>query len=205
MPKTWFQHDMNSTQKDGLSALISNSGFEAYGRFWAFMELFYSMQINHDEFKDTIRINENTLLKQLQMNRRSLPKLLQLFQETLGIVFRKNSETFGIVYETTAPNSMIYLRQRNRKAGELKIEVKVETKGKGKEKRKMFYPPLINDVENYIKEKGYAVDFNKWYNHYTANGWMVGKNKMKDWKAAVRTWLPGNEQKPKGHNWGNDG
>ena len=32
------------------------------------------------------------------------------------------------------------------------------------------------------------VDPDKWFNHYLANGWMVGKNKMKDWRAAVRTW-----------------
>jgi len=140
MPKTWFQHDMNSTQKDGLSSLIFKGGFSTYGRFWAFMELFYSMQINHDEFKDTIKINENTLLKQLQMNRRSLPKLLQLFSETLGIVFRKNCETFGIVYETTAPNSLIYLRKRNRKVTELKVKEELDTK----DKINIKYNPLID-------------------------------------------------------------
>ncbi len=139
MPKTWFQHDMNSTQKDGLSALISKGGFSAYGRFWAFMELFYTMQINRDEFKSTININENTLLKQLQMNRRSLPKLLELFQETLAIVFEKNCETFGIVYKTTAPNSLIYLRKRNRKATELEVEEKKDIKTKEKKKK---YNPL---------------------------------------------------------------
>jgi len=53
-----------------------------------------------------------------------------------------------------------------------------------------FTPPTIKQVKEYIKEKRYPVNVDKWYDHYTANGWMVGKNKMKDWKAAVRTWLP---------------
>lgn len=112
---------MNSTQKDGLSALISKGGFQAYGRFWAFMELFYSMQINRPEFSSTIKINEKTILKQLQMNCRSLPKLLQLFSETLSIVFEKNCETFGIVYKVTAPNSLIYIKKRNKKTDNIDI------------------------------------------------------------------------------------
>ena len=32
------------------------------------------------------------------------------------------------------------------------------------------------------------MDAEKWFNYYSANGWKVGKNPMKDWKAAVRTW-----------------
>ena len=148
MPKTWFQHDMNSTQKDGLSALISKGGFSAYGRFWAFMELFYTMQINHDEFKSTININENTLLKQLQMNRRSLPKLLELFQETLAIVFEKNCETFGIVYKTTAPNSLIYLRKRIKKTTEVEVEVDIKTKNNTEKKYNPLSDcPFFNDTE----------------------------------------------------------
>jgi len=51
-------------------------------------------------------------------------------------------------------------------------------------------PPTKDDVENYIKENEYPINANKWYNHYQAKGWLVGKTKMKDWKAAVRTWLP---------------
>lgn len=49
-------------------------------------------------------------------------------------------------------------------------------------------PPKIEDVEDYCLERGKGIDANRWHDHYTANGWKVGKNKMKDWKAAVRTW-----------------
>jgi hypothetical protein len=48
--------------------------------------------------------------------------------------------------------------------------------------------PTIEDVRNYCKERGNDVDANKWHNFYSSKGWMIGKNKMKDWKAAVRTW-----------------
>lgn len=54
--------------------------------------------------------------------------------------------------------------------------------------KKRFSPPNLDSVREYIIEKGYNVDADKFINYYTSNGWMVGKNKMKEWKAAVRTW-----------------
>ena len=52
-----------------------------------------------------------------------------------------------------------------------------------------FTPPTKQDVMDYCQEKGYTdVDVERFMNYYTSNGWMVGKNKMKDWKAAVRNW-----------------
>lgn len=57
-----------------------------------------------------------------------------------------------------------------------------------REKKPKFVPPTLEEVVEYCKTKGYKIDPEKFYNHYTANGWMVGKNPMKDWKAAVRNW-----------------
>lgn len=52
----------------------------------------------------------------------------------------------------------------------------------------IFTPPTIEEVTTYCKDRSTNVDPNKWHNFYTAKNWMIGKNKMKDWKAAVRTW-----------------
>lgn len=54
--------------------------------------------------------------------------------------------------------------------------------------RPRFSPPTIEQVKSYCEEKGYAVDSERFVDYYTANGWRVGKNPMKDWKAAVRNW-----------------
>ena len=54
--------------------------------------------------------------------------------------------------------------------------------------RTVFKPPTIEEVRTYCLERGNSVDAERWHNHYIANGWMVGKTKMVDWKAAVRTW-----------------
>src|SRR3990167_6783972 len=49
-------------------------------------------------------------------------------------------------------------------------------------------PPTIENVIAYCQERKNIVDPHKWHNHYQAKGWFIGKNKMKDWRAAVRTW-----------------
>ena len=48
--------------------------------------------------------------------------------------------------------------------------------------------PTLEEVRAYCNERNNGVDAERWYNYYSANGWKVGKNPMKDWKAAVRTW-----------------
>ena len=55
-------------------------------------------------------------------------------------------------------------------------------------KRTVFKPPTIEEVRAYCLERGNSVDAERWHNHYSSNGWTVGKTKMVDWKAAVRTW-----------------
>lgn len=58
-----------------------------------------------------------------------------------------------------------------------------------------FIKPSIQEVKDYILSSSYSVDAERFYNYYEANGWKVGRNAMKDWKAAVRTWQ---RQSPQG-------
>ena len=53
---------------------------------------------------------------------------------------------------------------------------------------KTFKPPSAVEVTAYCTEKGYKVDADAFIDFYDSKGWMVGKNKMKDWKASVRNW-----------------
>lgn len=60
-------------------------------------------------------------------------------------------------------------------------------------KRTAFVPPTLEEVKIYVREKEYAfVDAERFFDFYESKGWMVGKNKMKDWKAAIRNWHRGN-------------
>uniref|UniRef100_A0A6M3JLH4 Uncharacterized protein n=1 Tax=viral metagenome TaxID=1070528 RepID=A0A6M3JLH4_9ZZZZ len=57
-----------------------------------------------------------------------------------------------------------------------------------KNKERGFHPPSVDDILAYCKERKNTVNPQTFVDHYESNGWMVGKNKMKDWKAAVRNW-----------------
>ena len=59
---------------------------------------------------------------------------------------------------------------------------------KSRAKSKRFVPPSIEEVKEYCEQRNNKVDPEQFINFYESKGWMVGKNKMKDWKAAVRTW-----------------
>lgn len=54
--------------------------------------------------------------------------------------------------------------------------------------KKSFLKPTLQEIKNYCNERNNDVDAERFYNFYESKGWMVGKNKMKDWKACVRTW-----------------
>lgn len=62
---------------------------------------------------------------------------------------------------------------------------------------KRFTAPTLEDVKAYCEERKNNVDAERFIDYYTANGWKVGKNPMKDWKAAVRSWERNDFGKPK--------
>jgi uncharacterized protein YdaU (DUF1376 family) len=57
-----------------------------------------------------------------------------------------------------------------------------------KKKNTIFIIPTLDEVSGYCIERGKGINPQTWMDHYTCNGWMVGKNKMRDWKASIRTW-----------------
>lgn len=62
------------------------------------------------------------------------------------------------------------------------------TECRTKEKVCPFIAPTKREIEDYILSADLDVDAACFLDHYTANGWMVGRNKMKDWRAALRNW-----------------
>lgn len=66
-------------------------------------------------------------------------------------------------------------------------------------KSNKFIKPTLEEVIEYCKERNNNVNAEKFIDYYSSNGWKVGKNSMKDWKAAIRTWEKNdtNNQKPK--------
>lgn len=82
-----------------------------------------------------------------------------------------------------------------------KSKVKVKENSTKVESKKVgnvrFLPPSLDEVKKYILEKGFSVDAENFVNFYESKGWFVGKNKMKNWKAAVATWEKREKEQPK--------
>ena len=63
-------------------------------------------------------------------------------------------------------------------------------------KRGHFVPPTPTEVRKYCDESGHHIDADAFVDFYASKNWMVGKNKMKDWKAAVRNWERKDKERP---------
>ena len=82
--------------------------------------------------------------------------------------------------------------QERTKGSTIREEKREEDKIRGDEpKRTGFASPTLQMVKDYCRERGNSVNPDHWLAHYQSNGWRVGRNPMKDWKAAVRTWERG--------------
>ena len=76
-------------------------------------------------------------------------------------------------------------------------ETDKEKENKKKDSPKRFVPPSFDEVQAYCTERGNGIDAQAFIDFYASKGWMVGKTKMTDWKAAVRTWESRNRKQAK--------
>ena len=99
--------------------------------------------------------------------------------------------------ETDRTNVQTNLRQISEKSPpeieielerEIKIEKEIDSSASTTTKRKRFEKPTLSEIKQYCIERGNKVDAQHFFDYYESNGWRVGKNSMKNWQAAVRTW-----------------
>lgn len=102
----------------------------------------------------------------------------------------KQTTAGTVVYKTDIRQNRSSVFQTNKKDQyiERPIYKKDQRVNSTTRTREKFTPPTLEDVAAYCRERKNNVDPQRWLDHYTSNGWRVGKNPMKDWKAAVRTW-----------------
>lgn len=87
------------------------------------------------------------------------------------------------------------------KTNNVKQTIKEESdEEQNKKPKSVFTPPSLDEIKNYAQSRGAAaasVNVNRFHDFYASKGWMVGKNKMKDWEAAFRTWESREKQETK--------
>lgn len=98
--------------------------------------------------------------------------------DTVSIPYTYPMDT-SIIYNTINYNSLS-LEDNDTDKEEVKVEKKV--------KERNIIPPTIEMVKEYCEKRNNGVNAQKFFDWYESKGWYVGKNKMKDWQAAVRLW-----------------
>lgn len=128
--------------------------------------------------------------RELNLSVQSLRTVLNKLEKS-GEITKKSTNKFTIVTICNYDSWVLFVdneQQTSNKqtTNEKTTEDKDIEDGGGKQKK--FVPPAVETVAQYIQEKGYHFDANNFCDFYESKGWYVGKNKMKDWKAACRTW-----------------
>lgn len=203
----YFPHDSNAYRDPKCAALRNDFGMEGYGLYWAIIEILHEQRDGKlEKFQKLfeglafqLQITKEALTKQME----AMIKDYKLLQENETHIWSnrvlRNLEERRIKYLIKAEAGHIggvrsgEVRRMKQNEALLKANEQKESKGnKIKEKESIYTPltihPTIEEVKTYCQERKNSVDPHKWHNYYTSNGWKVGKNPMKDWRAAVRTW-----------------
>lgn len=205
----YFPHDSNAKDDPKCVLMIEQLGMEGYGIYWMLVETLrdqpdYTYPVanmpalarRYNTSAEKVRtvvynyelftVKEDKIFFSESLNRRML-----VFNENRAK--RSAAGRLGMARRWGDNNVITPLLQSNSTVITSKVK---ESKVKEKEsiekvatKRTAFVAPSLQEVKDYISEKGYTVDAQRFIDFYEAKGWMIGKNKMKDWRAAVRTWM----------------
>ena len=206
----YFPHDSNAKDDPKCVLMIEQLGMEGYGIYWMLVEVLrdqpdYTYPVANipalarryntsAEKVRTVVYNYAlfTVKDDLIFFSESLNRRMQAFNETRA----KRSEAGRLGNASRWGTSQTDRNAITMRSQSLAIKVK-ESKVKEKEKESKekvatkhaaFVAPSLQEVSDYISEKSYTVDARQFVDFYESKGWMVGSNKMKDWRAAVRTW-----------------
>lgn len=192
----YFQHDYNAHTDIKLLFVRQQLGMEGYGIYWYILEQLaisggkmplkivpvLSMQMQTTETKVKAVIEEYGLFQIIENEFFSARLNDQLeFRNSLSAAGKRGAlnrwANRGAIGEAiSTPNA------KERKGKESKVNISPA-----------FQPPQLHEVINLMMVR--VDDFtaqgeaDKFINFYQSKGWMVGKNKMKDWRAAARNWL----------------
>jgi hypothetical protein len=154
-------------------------------------------------------LSDDELALALRIDRHSLSQTKELFLQKKFILenWKIRQWSKRQMQSDYSAERMRRHREKMKRHGDVTVtpsdtdtDTDIDTDTKKKKKsvpRGTFHPPSLDELKAFIQEKGYSVNPEKWMAHYEANGWMVGRNKMKSWKATVTKWHLGDYGQPK--------
>ncbi len=210
----YFSHDYGARNDAKLQEVLFNMGYEGIGIYWSFVEVLYE----NDGYLPESKIG--VIAFSLKVDEDKLRHLIYDFNlfnidgERHNIFSGGAIKRLKIREEKSKINSINGKKGADKKWGKLLDSIDNTPHGerhsetmalKNKNKSKSIYKgnfkkPKIEDIIQYCNERNNGVNPERFFDFYEAKDWMIGKNKMKDWKAAVRTWEQQDKVKNKSSN-----
>jgi hypothetical protein len=200
----WFKHDANANTDAKLRKVRLKYGMEGYGLYWYCLELIaanvekhnLSFELEHDA--EIIAHDTGIHFERVEEMMRHMVNL-HLFEESTGritclkMATRTDEYTQKLIRDTAPVPTSSRQTPDTVTTKSLLIEEKRREENRKEEKKKVasaprFTAPTVDDVAWYSEQSGHLIDPSQFVDFYESKGWLVGKSKMKDWKAAVRTW-----------------
>lgn len=160
-------------------------------------KLMKRMEFELDVIRYSDKTNEVLILKWHKYNWNSSPKVVKSLQTVSEYIKDEEFKKYIISLLDGDTIPYPYHIQSDGYGMDTSVSVSVSVSDSVSASDIKKIPPKKEDVEAYCKEKGYTFDVNRFYDYYESNGWKVGKNKMKDWRAAVRSWAARQREDPK--------
>ena len=181
----YFSHDYTARSDEKIKNLIYDFGYQGYGIYWALIEELYqnanALQTNYKRIAFDMRVDENTI--------KSIIENFDLFiveNEYFGSLSVQRRLDMRNDKSNKARESAQKRWTKDANALQTQSDSNAIKESKLKEsKRKVFIKPNVEE----IKKEFPTFNAEHFFNYYESNGWMVGRNKMKDWKATVKNWI----------------
>lgn len=213
MNKTnYFSHDSNARNDEKMIAVRMKLGAEGYGIYFMILERFrdsdgymsvkdynalaFDFRVSAEKVKSIVEDFGLFVFTEDRKHFYSESFLQRMQLKDIKSIKARESANSRWKRETAMRTKCERIENEcERNASKVK-ESKVNNKEKEKEKEiaKRFLPPSIDEVKKFVAEKNYSVDPESFVAFYQSKNWFVGKNKMKDWRAAVVTWEKRNRE-----------
>lgn len=213
----WFKHDTDASIDAKLQELLLDYGAAGYGLYWYCVELIaqgvsennITFELEHDariiarnlnltiqETKDMMRkmveldlfsINKNEKLACYALAKRIDKSMTSNthFREIISQI-KENHDFSPNSHDAVMINPDLVMQEEKRREENREEEKRIERENA--RTHTTFTKPTLQEVQLRITEMNYNIDAERFIAYYDSNGWMVGRTKMKDWKAALTNW-----------------
>jgi len=196
----WFKHFSMAHADDKIVTIRTNFGMWGVGCYWTILEM-VAQQMKHNDPEPTATFNLMELSSFLGCKRNKLETFLECLQNVLEMKLTRNGNILTITIPKLLKIKDNYIKDFEVSSKQLQsIEVEEEVEEEvDKKKRESYKRPDLLEIEKLFDERQYPrQEAGAFFNYYQSNGWRVGRNPMKDWKAAAANWMRNAKEWSKG-------